>query len=55
VHWIIEDNGKSVCTDTRQTWNTSALTYENSSDPRITFYKYQSHYPHAGAGVRVQF
>lgn len=55
VHWIIEDNEKSVCTDTRQAWNASTLTYEGSSDPRITFYKYQSRYPHAGAGVRVQF
>lgn len=55
VHWIIEDNGKSVCTDTRQAWNASTLTYEDTTDPRITFYKYQSRYPHAGAGVRVQF
>lgn len=55
VHWIIEDNGKSVCTDTRQTWNSQRLTYENSTDPRITYYTYESKYPHAGAGVRVQF
>jgi TPP-dependent pyruvate/acetoin dehydrogenase alpha subunit len=55
VHWIIEDNGKSVCTDTRQAWNSQRLTYENSTDPRITYYTYESKYPHAGAGVRVQF
>lgn len=55
IHWIVEDNGKSVCTDTRETWNTQALTYENTQNPRITYYKYQTHYPHAGAGKRVQF
>ena len=55
VHWIVEDNGKSVCTDTREVWNSPRLTYENSQDPRITYYQYQPHYPHAGAGQRVQF
>ena len=55
VHWIIEDNGKSVCTDTREVWNSPVLTYEAARSPRVTFYKYQTHYPHAGAGQRVQF
>ncbi|MFM8792682.1 MAG: hypothetical protein ACKOFX_09485, partial [Solirubrobacterales bacterium] len=55
VHWIIEDNRKSVCTDTRTVWNSEVLTYENSDDPRITYYRYESKYPHAGAGIRVQF
>jgi TPP-dependent pyruvate/acetoin dehydrogenase alpha subunit len=55
VHWIIEDNGKSVCSDTREVWNTRTLSYEDTSNPRITYYKYQTHYPHAGAGRRVQF
>ena len=55
VHFVIEDNGKSVCTDTRQTWNTEKLTYEDVNDPYITYYKYESKYPHAGAGQRVQF
>jgi len=55
IRFIIEDNGKSVCTDTRETWAQPVLTYENTTDPRITYYKYQSKYPHAGAGKRVQF
>lgn len=55
IRFIIEDNGKSVCTDTRQTWNQPVLTYENSEHPLVVYYKYQSKYPHAGAGVRVQF
>ena len=55
IHFIIEDNSKSVCTDTRETWNSNKLTYESVSDPMITYYRYESKYPHAGAGTRVQF
>jgi TPP-dependent pyruvate/acetoin dehydrogenase alpha subunit len=55
IRFIIEDNGKSVCTNTRETWNQPVLTYENTAHPLVVYYKYQSKYPHAGAGVRVQF
>ena len=55
IHFIIEDNSKSVCTDTRETWNSNKLSYESVSDPMITYYRYESKYPHAGAGARVQF
>lgn len=55
VHWIIEDNGKSVCTETRQVWNMPVLSHEGTPAPDVTYYKYQSKYPHAGAGQRVQF
>jgi len=56
IHFIVEDNGKSVCTDTRKTWNTEILTYEGINDEYITYYRYSlDKYPHAGAGTRVQF
>jgi TPP-dependent pyruvate/acetoin dehydrogenase alpha subunit len=56
IHFIIEDNGKSVCTDTRATWGTEKLTYEDIHDEYVTYYRYKlDKYPHAGAGVRVQF
>ena len=56
IHFIIEDNGKSVCTDTRATWNSDKLTYEGVNDEYITYYQYKlEKYPHAGAGTRVQF
>ena len=55
IHFIIEDNSKSVCTDTRDTWNCNTLSYERKSDPMITYYRYETKYPHAGAGIRVQF
>lgn len=55
IHFIIEDNGKSVCTNTRDAWSMKKLTFENKKDKLITYYKYSLKYPHAGAGKRVQF
>ena len=56
VHFIVEDNNKSVCTDTRKTWSTEKLTYENADDDYVTYYRYSlDKYPHAGAGAQVQF
>ena len=55
IHFIVEDNEKSVCTDTREAWNQKKLSFENINDEYVTYYKYKTTYPHAGAGVRVQF
>ena len=55
VKFIIEDNGKSVCTDTFKTWGQSNSTYENLNDNHIFYYKYFNKWPHSGAGKRVQF
>jgi TPP-dependent pyruvate/acetoin dehydrogenase alpha subunit len=64
VLWVIEDNGKSVCTDTKQVWGTDRLlwepqhykegVYEVAED--VLYFKYESKYPHAGGGgKRIQF
>ncbi|NQV77389.1 MAG: hypothetical protein HQ490_03440 [Lutibacter sp.] len=56
IHFIIEDNSKSVCTITKETWGLDKLTYEDIINDYITFYKYDaSKYPHAGSGKRIQF
>jgi TPP-dependent pyruvate/acetoin dehydrogenase alpha subunit len=56
IRFIIEDNGLSVCTDTKKTWGTERLTFEGIDDSMIQYYKYDgTKYPHAGAGTRVQF
>ena len=55
IHFVVEDNEKSVCTDTREVWHQPRLTYEGCDDEYVTYYRYQTKYPHAGAGVRVQF
>ena len=54
ITWVIEDNNKSVCTDTRKTWNVSELTFEKPH-AKIYYYKYESKFPHAGTGERIQF
>jgi TPP-dependent pyruvate/acetoin dehydrogenase alpha subunit len=55
IRFIVEDNEKSVCTDTRQAWNQPRLSFEGVRDDHIHYYRYETRYPHAGAGVRVQF
>ena len=55
IHFIIEDNSKSVCTDTRKAWSMKKLTYQKSSNKYLTYYKYNLKFPHAGTGKRIQF
>ena len=55
IHFVVEDNGKSVCTITKKVWKNKKLTYEKKNLPKITYYKYNLTYPHSGAGTRVQF
>jgi pyruvate dehydrogenase E1 component alpha subunit len=54
ITFIVEDNNKSVCTDTRKVWNCERLAF-NQNENKIIYYSYQSKYPHAGAGKRIQF
>jgi pyruvate dehydrogenase E1 component alpha subunit len=55
ITFVVEDNGISVLTKTRDVWNSKSLRFEESNSTKILSYKYKSKYPHAGAGVRVQF
>ena len=55
IRFVVEDNEKSVCTDTRETWNQPRLSFEGVRDRYVHYYRYATKYPHAGAGVRVQF
>lgn len=55
ITFVVEDNGKSVCSDTLSVWNIDQLTYSNGNIPKIIYYKYQTKYPHAGSGKRIQF
>jgi TPP-dependent pyruvate/acetoin dehydrogenase alpha subunit len=55
ITFVIEDNGLSVLTDTRTVWKSSTLRFEENQSPKVRYFKYSSKYPHAGAGVRVQF
>ncbi|MEO8405570.1 MAG: thiamine pyrophosphate-dependent enzyme [Chitinophagaceae bacterium] len=55
ITFVIEDNGKSVCTDTRKVWNITDLTYSKEGIEKVIYYQYETKYPHAGAGKRIQF
>ena len=53
ITFIIEDNGKSVCTVTRDVWKNDL--YFSKETRKIIYYKYETKYPHAGSGKRIQF
>jgi pyruvate dehydrogenase E1 component alpha subunit len=55
ILWVIEDNEKSVCTPTRDVWNMDVLTYERDRPANVIYYQYQTKWPHAGSGVRINF
>lgn len=51
ISFVVEDNGVSVCTNTREAWGSDL---PDAIRPIIRF-KYQSKFPHAGSGKRIQF
>ena len=55
ITFVIEDNALSVLTNTRQVWASETLRFEERISPKVISYQYKTHYPHAGAGKRVQF
>jgi len=55
IRFIVEDNGKSVCTDTFESWGMKSSSFSQGKHSNVVYYEYESSYPHAGAGIRVQF
>jgi pyruvate dehydrogenase E1 component alpha subunit len=55
ITFVIEDNNRSVCSDTRKVWNSLNLNHQEKKYSNVISYSYRSKYPHAGAGIRVQF
>lgn len=53
IQFHIEDNGKSVCTDTQKIWGKVKWRTVNTHCDRFSYTP--GRYPHAGAGERVQF
>lgn len=63
ITFIVEDNQKSVCTPTPAIWKRTRPYFLNSNyeggileQSNLIYYQYSNtKYPHAGAGLRVQF
>ena len=53
IHWIVEDNGLSVCTPTESVWG--ARRPDICGYDGVTYFRYRSQWPHSGAGKRVEF
>lgn len=54
IRFVVENNGISVCSDTNKTWGSSGDIVGHIS-PNVSIYRYESKYPHSGAGTRIQF
>jgi hypothetical protein len=64
ITFVVEDNKKSVCTPTDHVWKRDLPYYVEQpkysggvlKQKNLYYYQYTNNkYPHAGAGVRVQF
>jgi|TARA_R110000744_G_scaffold131083_2_gene239096 TPP-dependent pyruvate/acetoin dehydrogenase alpha subunit len=65
ITWVVEDNGKSVCTETEPTCgiNTKVLFDNmyallkkcNCKNTDLIYYSYETTYPHSGTGAFVKF
>jgi len=63
ITFVVEDNRKSVCTPTPEIWGRETPYYLNTPyvggihrQENLIYYQYSNEkYPHAGAGLRVQF
>ena len=44
IRFIVEDNNKSVVTNTRETWNSERLLFEGRNDSLVTHYFYENKY-----------
>jgi len=55
IKFVIENNFKSVCSDTEYVWGDHSL-YKSSCHSNVIYYEYDSSkYPHAGSGKRKKF
>lgn len=54
VVWVIEDNGKSVMTNTREVWRDDGFTVP-THEPETERYQYELTRPHVGIGKHVSF
>jgi TPP-dependent pyruvate/acetoin dehydrogenase alpha subunit len=51
IRLVVEDNGRSVCTPTQEVWGSE----RRKNEGKTRHYRYESSWPHSGAGVRVNF
>jgi TPP-dependent pyruvate/acetoin dehydrogenase alpha subunit len=56
ITWIVADNGKSVCTDTKKSWGMYHHSVSRAENVNVHYFQYKLGYPHAGGNSgRVNF
>ena len=55
ITFVVEDNAVSVMTNTKEAWGISDSSFARDRPANVRYFTYESKYPHAGAGQRVEF
>jgi TPP-dependent pyruvate/acetoin dehydrogenase alpha subunit len=56
ITFVVEDNGISVLTDTREVWGDNAPWFKDTKYEKIIkYFKYKNGWPHSGIGKRIAF
>ena len=56
ITFVVEDNGVSVLTKTREVWNDPDPWFKGTRyERKIVYYSYHNSYPHSGISVKVAF
>ena len=66
IYWVVADNNKAVCTNTKESWGYSEWAIEEELQNEINKekfeefmhiiqYRYESRWPHAGGKKRINF
>jgi pyruvate dehydrogenase E1 component alpha subunit len=56
IKFHVEDNGLSVCSNTKEVWGRKQSTWKDNPNVYVDYFSYEpGRYPHSGAGKRVEF
>jgi TPP-dependent pyruvate/acetoin dehydrogenase alpha subunit len=56
IEFVVEDNGVSVVTDTKKTWNAKDPWFKDTRfEEKVTYYQYENGWPHSGVGAKIAF
>lgn len=56
ITFVVEDNGVSVITDTRESWGSKDPWFKGTRfEKNIIYFQYKNKWPHSGIGQRIAF
>ncbi len=56
ITFVVEDNGVSVVTDTKETWGAEEPWFKGTRfEKKVIYFQYKNGWPHSGIGARIAF